>query len=287
LLNKHSSGGEHKAEFDFGDFFHLDSIAMEHEGFNVVSSEDFLRRLGRTGKLANVDTGDPEVWDEGVPHTAANVKGYLQKVGVNPRWSPVKCAAAFPSGRGEDAIAELRRAHERMMSTNRSGLGEFVGNPVPVDAPLGERMREMLADRDELCVYDGRLQDAKVLYFPAQKDTRLLTHFYAFVFFADWRADLWSKRFVRDHLRYIDEIFCAAARVVEAVRKRSKNKDGLFDSMHVRRGGECNKFSSASDCCFYVCPPERPRTQIFSTRRRDWKPRSSSEGARISWKTGG
>ena len=37
-------------------------------------------------------------------------------------------------------------------------------------------------------------------------------------------------------MRYIDEIICAAARVVEAVRARSKNKDKLFDSMHVRRG---------------------------------------------------
>jgi hypothetical protein len=229
----------------FGDFFHLDSIAVEHEGFNVISSEDFLHRLGRTGKLKNVDTGKPKVWDEGVQHTAANVKGYLQKVGVNPKWNPHQCAAAFPSGRGEDAIAELRLDHEHMMSKNRSKLEEFVGNPVPVNAPVVERMREMLADRDELCIYDERLQNAPVLYFPAQKDTRLLTHFYAFVFFADWRADLWSKRFVRDHLRYIDEIMCAAARVVEAVRKKSKNKDGLFDSMHVRRGGECRKFHPA------------------------------------------
>lgn len=35
-----------------------------------------------------------------------------------------------------------------------------------------------------------------------------------FLFFADWRHDLWTKRFVRDHLRYVDEIQCAAARVV-------------------------------------------------------------------------
>ena len=54
-----------------------------------------------------------------------------------------------------------------------------------------------------------------------------------------------SKRFVRDHLRYIDEIVCAAGRVVEAVRLRSSSNgtttgggggDGVFDSMHIRRG---------------------------------------------------
>jgi hypothetical protein len=232
------SSGEHKNEFDFGDFFHLDSIAVEHEGFNVISSEDFLRKLGKTGKLMNINTGKPEIWNEGVPHTSANMNSYLLKVGVNPHWSPTVCAAAFPSGRGERAVEELRRAHEHMMSKNRSTLEEFVGNPVPVDAPMGERIREMLADRDELCIYDERLQNAHVVHFPAQKDTRLLTHFYAFVFFADWRADLWSKRFVRDHLRYIDEIMCAAARIVQAVRERSHNENKTFDTMHVRRGGE-------------------------------------------------
>ena len=37
-------------------------------------------------------------------------------------------------------------------------------------------------------------------------------------------------------MSYVDEIICAAARVVEALRSRSKNKDRLFDSIHVRRG---------------------------------------------------
>jgi len=68
-------------------------------------------------------------------------------------------------------------------------------------------------------VYNKRLQRAPGLHFPAEKGTKLLTHFYAFVFFRDWRADLWSKRFVRDHLRYIGGIMCAAARVVEGGKR--------------------------------------------------------------------
>jgi hypothetical protein len=68
---------------------------------------------------------------------------------------------------------------------------------------------------------------------------RLLTHFYAFLFFEDWHQDLWTKRFVRDHLRYIDRIQCAAARVVNAVREKARehgDPDGVFDSFHIRRG---------------------------------------------------
>lgn len=42
-------------------------------------------------------------------------------------------------------------------------------------------------------------------------------------------------------MRYIDEIVCAAARIVKAVRERARkhsasNTKGEYDSMHVRRG---------------------------------------------------
>lgn len=47
---------------------------------------------------------------------------------------------------------------------------------------------------------------------------------------------------MRDHLRYSDEIQCAAARIVAAVRERARKRDptgnpnGEFDSFHIRRG---------------------------------------------------
>jgi len=221
-----------KNHFDFGDFFHLDSIAIEHEGFNVITMDEFLDRMGKSGKLNDIRTGKPAIY------SGSKTFDYLRKVGTNPQWDPMKCIAAFPSSVGSAAIHELEEIHHNIMS-GKDGrphprYEDFEGKPTPVDAPIEERMREMLAERDDICIYDETLQNAKVIHFPAQKETRLLTHFYAFVFFADWKADLWSKRFVRDHLRYIDEIMCAAARVVQAVRRRSKT--GSYDSLHVRRG---------------------------------------------------
>jgi hypothetical protein len=290
LLGKQDAS--QKTDFDFGDFFHLDSIAVEHEGFNVISSEEFLHRLGTTGKLINAKTGRPEIWNEKAQHTSSNVKSYLQKVGVNPQWNPTNCIAVFPSGKGATAIEALQQAFRDIMSEKdgrqRPTLEEFEGKPVPVNAPIEERMRELLTDRSELCIYDEQLQQAPVLFFSAARETRLLTHFYAFIFFADWRADLWSKRFVRDHLRYIDEIMCAAARVVQAVRQRSKHEDGLFDSMHVRRGGEHMKSVALHECAY--CPSIQTLLlpsffqQIFNTRRRGWKLQSYSRRAKISWK---
>mmetsp|Transcript_25928 Transcript_25928/g.36538 ORF Transcript_25928/g.36538 Transcript_25928/m.36538 type:complete len:276 (-) Transcript_25928:89-916(-) len=101
-------------------------------------------------------------------------------------------------------------------------------------------MREALAHRTELCIYDQVLQQAPVIHFTGDNASgaRMLVHFYALLFFEDWTHDLWSKRFIRDHVRYIDEIQCAAARVVHEMREKSTlaGYNGTFDSFHIRRG---------------------------------------------------
>ena len=81
---------------------------------------------------------------------------------------------------------------------------EYQGRPVNVDAPEIERFREILAGRRKICMYDQKIhEDNPVVHFKADKydGTRLITQFYAFLWFEDWRHDVWSKRFIRDNLR--------------------------------------------------------------------------------------
>ena len=193
LLNK--SDSPQKNSFGFGDFFHLDSISVEHEGLNVITSDEFLHRLGKAGQLMNVETNQPEIWDE---KNHSSVKTYLQKVGVNPNWDPMECVAAFPATKGTHAITVLEKAYNNVFKNTQGKplpkLEDFENNPTPVDANMEARMREAMVDRTKICVYDEILQKAKVIHFPVQKGTRLLTHFYAFVFFADWKQDLWGKK---------------------------------------------------------------------------------------------
>jgi hypothetical protein len=133
---------------------------------------------------------------------------------------------------------------QKQLLEEKINVDSFVDNPVPVDAPTIDRMRENLARRKSLCVYDEEMQKQLVVHFMCnhQKQIRLLVHFYSWLFFEDWRMDLWMKRFIRDHVRYTDEIQCAAARIVQAVRDRSRRRlvkgivPGQFDSFHVRRG---------------------------------------------------
>ena len=246
-----------KKAFGFNDFFHLDAISVEHKGFKVITMEEFLVREAMQGKMVEYGTNttlfppnNQTSWDGVQSRPLFN---YLRKIGNTPHWDPWDCALAIPSSTEPEAVDELKTTLDLIMGYKYDKppptLEEFNSNPTPVDAPMAERMREMLADKrgeddEKLCLYDKTLQQAKLIHLKASDGARLLTHFYAFIFFADWRQDLWSKRFVRDHLRYVDDIMCAAARVIEAVRehaKKNKNHepsrdDGIYDALHVRRG---------------------------------------------------
>jgi len=128
----------------------------------------------------------------------------------------------------------------------------YEGKPTEVDGTVMERLMEFRANRDVLCKYTEMQQKAVSIHVESTNSFRLLAPFNTFLFFENWKQDLWVKRFVRDHVRYIDEIYCAAARVVAAVRKRAQNHAMksinstledipnvhllAYDSVHIRRG---------------------------------------------------
>ena len=128
--------------------------------------------------------------------------------------------ASFPARPGTEGNRQLESLMDGIVSEQLDGRSfpnplDFQGRPVPVDAPTVERLREIIALRTELCLYSDIMRDANVVHF-VQDDKphiddqgqRLLTHYYSFVFFEDWRQALWSHRLIRDHLRYSDEIMC-------------------------------------------------------------------------------
>ncbi|KAL7480764.1 hypothetical protein ACHAW6_006426 [Cyclotella cf. meneghiniana] len=280
LIDKNKQG--QKSHFGFNDFFHLDAIAVEHKGFKVITTEEFLLSVGMKGGLRDHSSGqvlfppDNRTNWNNLNHGIDPLHKYLRTIGNTPEWDPWECALAIPSSKGQASIDELNSTLHSIMNGSygkpKPTLEEFNGNPTPVNATLAERMREMLADRENLCIYDKPLQEEKVIHLKVEGGVRLLTHFYAFIFFADWRQDVWSKRFVRDHLRYVDEIVCAAARVVEAVREHArKNKnykpsmeEGVYDAMHVRRGD------------FQYTPTLLPADQLYELSKNEL-----SEGATL------
>ena len=244
LLGKNR--GKEKTDFSFADFFPLDQVAAEHPALNFISTEEFLKREAMTGRMRDSDTGQVTFppgnrtdWDG---QDVRPLKFWLQNSTVAPRWAPGACMAAFPaSGRHED----VQKLHEIVKDIHRHGTlqNATLETPTPVDASTHDRLYENLAKRGHLCLYDEGMQQARVVHFMCNHKlrVRMLVHFYAFLFFEDWRDDLWMKRFMRDHLRYTDEIQCAAARVVQHLRQLARKIDprdtaGAFDTIHVRRG---------------------------------------------------
>ena len=200
--------GKQKTDFSFADFFPMHELASENDGLEMITMKEFLETEAMTGHLRNKETGEVEFppenrtdWDG---QDVKLLKEWLRNVTRTPLWGPGKCMAMFPvSGDPKDVVA-LKEMQDQI---HREGqMAERVlENPGPVDASPIERMRESLNGRKELCVYDEEMQNEPVVHFMCyhKMRVRMLVHFYAFLYFEDWREDLWMKRFMRDHVRYM------------------------------------------------------------------------------------
>ena len=178
--------------------------------------EEFLQKEAMTEKLINTITGVPAFppdnrtdWNG---QDLTPLKDYLRNVTHWRNWKPEECVAAFPEKTGPEHIQKLHETMDTIVAEGMPNPYNYVGKPVPVDAPAIDRLRENLARRKELCIYDEEMQNARVVHFLNYDaiQARMLTHFYTFLFFENWKQDLFYKRFVRDHLRYVDELQCAA-----------------------------------------------------------------------------
>jgi len=253
-------------KFSYNHFFHMESISAEHHGFDIITMKEFLdlcvagkvvvgnnttKKHTRIASPPNMRTD----WDGAPQNEMKQLRMWLREVSDENllHWDPDHCLAAFPKSNTAEDTKALEALPSRIMKEEGGfpNYEKYIGKPNPVTASPIERLKEMNADRHKLCVYTPELQNKNWVHFPVgvqapDGDTsRLLVHFYAFLFFQDWQQDLWMKRFVRDHVRYIDEIQCAAARVVTALRKRvadsrttieSNNNINDFDTIHIRRG---------------------------------------------------
>ncbi len=183
-----------------------------------------------------------------------------------------KCIAAFPSNinvntkhhNGNDELYQIFQSI--MQSTDGRPLPDpfdYQGRPpssfkevyntnvnanANANAPIVviERMRELMAHRSNICLYNDIMQRATVIHFPqfdydhgdhhhdhhreeeigtsgglGKGKQVLFLQYYAFAFFEDYKQSTWSHRLIRDHLRYKDVIQCAASRIVHALKELS------------------------------------------------------------------
>ena len=219
--------------------------------------KEFLERAVQDGILPNPPE-DRYDWDN---EELDALLEFLHSNSYEETWEPEDCVCVFPSGTNGKSVIDI------VMKVINSGKSEedngnedryrnYIDNPTPVDGSVEERFREIQNGRTKLCVYNEKMQKAPLVNFIDDDELggRLLAPFQSFYFFEDWKEDLFVKRFIRDHMRYKNEIICAAARIVEAIRNRAQtnrqkkhsNGDGNvskdFNSAHVRRGDFADAF---------------------------------------------
>ena len=247
-----------KSRFDYNDLYPFTAIAQETAGLKIISTEEFLIKEGLSGQLhdeqnphfklyppennrTNWDGDMRFIWD-GNPLWL-----YLRSISYRVIWNRDECVIGIAKEPGPKGVQSLESIGRQLLSDTMNELvriESYTGNPTPVNATPYERLREILSQRKNLCIYNDKMQNSKVLHFVgdgASSNGRVLAQFYLYVLFEDHKVDLWTKRFVRDHLRYSDEIQCAAARIVQAMRQHARTNDptnnphGIYDSFHIRR----------------------------------------------------
>ena len=254
-------------------------MAAENAALDMITMKEFLETEAMTGQLIDRNTGmvsfpphNRTDWNGLTGEEYDELREWLRNVALVPQWNPDACLATFPANGDHKSIEELRQMQQTIHSQGVNS-DSFIGRPVPVDGPAIDRMKENLKGRQELCVYDEAMQQEMVVHFVCAHKLRLrlLVHFYGFIFMEDWKEDLWLKRFMRDHMRYNDDIQCAAARIVHAMRKLAReddpkgNPDGIFDTFHIRRGDFQYKDTriSAEEIIANTQEQLRPNSTIF------------------------
>jgi hypothetical protein len=216
----------------YDDFFDLRSnLSQKYKGLRIVTMEEFLQYVGLPGYLRNAQgMASLPPWNRVNWDSAGDIGmlyDYLRTVGTVPLdWNPQKCIIGY---REDQLKKSLNRIYKRTDGRKPPSPLDFQGKATPVTAPEVERLREFLAERQQVCTTH---QDSVVLHIPTTAEGKSLLHapFYSFFFFDDYHQDLLVKRMIRDHVRYNDVIVCAAARIIDWLRLHG----GVYDAIHIR-----------------------------------------------------
>jgi hypothetical protein len=203
--------------------------------------EEYLKKVAMKGLLKDTRTGHVKFppqnktnWDRIDNRPLWN---YIRSTSYvpNPKWNPINSISYFPANNTDLGPATQKRMQYLLNSMkDKVNPDSFGDRPTAVDAPVIDRFKEHIMKRDKFCFYDEKMQKAPVIHFQYDATQRFLMPFYSFSFYEDWKEALWIKRFMRDHIRYNNELMCAAARVVGAIREKAKeydpegNKEGRF-----------------------------------------------------------
>ena len=207
------------------DYIDLDRIRVGG-GVEVMPMSEFLRDVAVPGMLF----GEP--FQLGEKESFETVRGrrlwdYLSIASYSRPWQPGKTYLVL----------------------NTSVLSETEIDPTRRDAMA------IPGQHRALRWYDSDMASQKVVFFSGNSRNRLLTLFYAYLFFPTRKEERLIKRFVRDRVRYKDEIYCVGGQIVDQMALiadpgmqlpvTSMLRTG-YVAFHIRRGDFQHKWVKLS-----------------------------------------
>ena len=196
-----STGKKSHKKLGFSDFFEFSRLKKQ-EGMHMLTMAEFLAKQN-----TEVDAAKRP------PQNATDLWG-------KELWKYLGAVADAKPAYGGSLVAMARL------------------NPTAEEKKQDAAALEKYAGARRVATYDAETRAARHVHVPAAGKHRLLNHFYAFGFFGDPDQRSFYRRFIRDNMRYIDDIQCAGARLVDAVRATSRElgQNGDFYALHIRRG---------------------------------------------------
>lgn len=237
-------GDKRKGRRQLTDYFNLTENMELMRHVPIISSEEFLQLEGGEDGIISM-TGFNETW-----------RTHLHEVSKSceeRKKSDVFCEDLYDHyvshGQMGPITSEVKHANCLVFDENVFLHGnDHVGKLSP---GVQQRIKKFCGKDRFPVYYNQTMHDTPVWHFETRDaDHRLLVHFYAVLFFTDDKVGNFYKRFARDFIRYHDEVFCAAGKIILALMYENNVLTGTtnpmadldteliggYSSLHVRRG---------------------------------------------------
>jgi hypothetical protein len=230
LLNKNKKWEDNKTGVE--DYIDFNRITIGR-GVELMSMTDFLQEAAVPGRLL-------KEYPFAKGTTAEEIKGkdlwaYLEQACYSRKWQPGKTFLAFN-------ISSPAKIWDSSAQSEQSARLSAMAIP-------GQDRR--------MNPYNAEMDSHRAIFFSGGPSNRLLTLFYAYLFFLRPEEERVVKRFVRDRVRYHDPVYCAGGKIVETMTLRGDPTGHLrvpftslqrtqYVAFHIRRGDFQHKWVKIS-----------------------------------------
>lgn len=223
-------------------FQHFYDLTKLQEGMTIMNTHQFLKHVatipGLLKERFHVSNGSVDKFVQ----NKNQLWSYMQRAGYVENWNPFRNILGFNISQDNPGfISNISR--DIINNDKRYQVLKAAGNRV-------------------LRPYNQSLHNERLLFFPGKcwdsyLSTRLLTHFYLYMYWVNPNMERIYRRIARDRLHYSDNIFCAAGHIIGLIHQESHtlsnmplpdkqhqdvktlggntNFDATYFAMHIRR----------------------------------------------------